>query len=130
MAETHQYPEVNTKVFYLPWAEDMTTRIVKLRYPKEILTVDSWFSPQPGELCFNSDREIDVVKSIQLVRAKDPFKAYNRYTFENKEGSCSESMVYRLEVKKGKSFVFNGKTFVYQKYVTGDVIDKIAKENM
>lgn len=115
------------KVYRLTWGGNMKrTTVVVSAFPKEVLKVDDWFSPQIGELCFNDDGEIDVVKDIKYVRPKDPFQGYNKYILESGKTN-NESFIIRLEVKRGRVFIFNGKPFVHQEALDGGYKDKIAQ---
>jgi len=118
----------SVSVYRLSFAGRMEKVKVKVKdFPKDILKADDWFAPQIGELCFNDDGEIDVVKNIEFVRAEEPFKAYNRYSFENSKIQCNSSIVIRIEVKPGKVFIFKGKPFVHQEPLDGGYTDKMAK---
>jgi hypothetical protein len=95
-------------------------------FPKETLKVDDWFAPQVGELCLNSKNELDAVKKINFQSGNSDFKATNIYSLESGE-KCSESLISRVEVKRGKVFLFKEKIFVHQEPLDGGYIDKIAR---
>ena len=44
---------VKVRVYRLGWSGMKKETITVSAYPKEVLKVDDWFSPQIGELCFN-----------------------------------------------------------------------------
>jgi hypothetical protein len=113
------------KVWKLGWGGMKKVTIIVNEFPKDILKPDSWFAPTIGELCFNLDGQIDVVKDIQFIRPKDPFKGYNLYHLASGK-KLSNSLVTRIEVKKNKEFYFKNKTYTHQKSVDGDVINKLA----
>lgn len=105
---------------------DLKPQKIKIeKFPKDILVVDGWFSPTIGELCLNSENKLDVVKDIEYIHPKDPFKGYNLYHLQSGK-KCSEGMVVRVRVKKGKKFTFNNQEFVYQKAVDGHIIRVLA----
>ena len=54
---------------------DLKPQKIKIeKFPKDILVVDGWFSPTIGELCLNSENKLDVVKDIEYIHPKDPFR--------------------------------------------------------
>ena len=118
---------VKVRVYRLGWSGMKKETITVSAYPKEVLKVDDWFSPQIGELCFNDKYEIDVVKNITFQRGTEVFKSVKQYSFEKSKSKMSSDDVIRLEVKKGKVFIFNGKVFVHQESLDGGYIDKISR---
>ena len=98
-------------------------------FPKEILKADDWFGPQVGELCFINGK-IDVVKTLSWGDTHGGiFKPHMMVTFENCDTKINYSAVTRIEVKKGKVFIFNGKPFVHQEALDGGYIEKMARGN-
>ncbi len=122
---------MNKKTTATIWAFTFLTGELKPKkitienFPKEILAIDGWFSPTIGELCLNSDNKLDVVKDIEYIHPKDPFKGYNLYHLQSGK-RCSEGMVVRVRVKRGKKFTFNNQEFIYQKAVEGHIIRVLA----
>ncbi len=99
-------------------------------FPKKILKVDAWFGPQIGELCFNHQGKIDIVKTIKWGDTQNGlFKSHKIVTFEINTETVSYSMIERIEVKKRKVFIFNGRVFVHQEALDGGYIDELAKGN-
>ncbi len=106
-----KYPLVRTKVWQLSWGGDMEARHIKLAYPKEIFKVDGWGHPTVGELCIYEDK-IRIVRRVVTVPSDSHFKAHRACYFVGSKYRASISLVYRLEVRKGKKFKLYGKTFV------------------
>lgn len=104
--------KMKVRVWRLGWngMEKVTITVAKL--DKALLKVSDWFFSKVGQLCINDKGNLDVCKEISFVPPRDPFKGYNRYTFKYSNGSVSESMVHRVDVKKGKKFKFRGKIFL------------------
>lgn len=97
------------------------------KFPKEILKVDDWFGPQVGELCFNQKGELDIIKSIKWGdTCGGNYKPHLLASFEMSGDEVSYSSVIRVEVKKGRVFIFNNKPFVHQEPLDGGYIDKMA----
>ncbi len=120
--------KTKVKVWKLGWNKMEHISINVDYYPKAILKVDDWYSPQKGELCFNHKGQLDIVKNITRGDTHNGlFKPHNSYSFELNNEKCSDSLVNRIEVKRGKVFVFNGKVFVHQEALCGSYIDKIAR---
>jgi len=119
---------MKAKIYRLGWNGVKLNEEEVQDLPLEALTIDSWFSPQIGELCLNDKNELDVVKNIYFKPSDGTFKARNVYEFENSESKCSENMVTRIEVQKGRVFIFGGKVFVHQEPLDGGYIDQIAKK--
>lgn len=124
MAST-KYPAVRTKVNRLVWGGDMKQEFVTLFYPKEAVKIDSWFSPRVGELCYVGD-SIDIVKSIKWSPGSGIFKGCYMYSFENTKKKYAQNLVYRVEVKRGKTFILNGKIFTHHEPLSGHYIEKMA----
>lgn len=123
--------QVKVKVWNLGWDGMEQIFISVDKFPKNVLKVDDWFGPQIGELCFNSKGKLDIVKDIFWYDGELKHLMNNRvkqYSFELSKDVCSEGLVHRVEVKRGKVFVFNGKAFVHQEALSGDYIDKIASK--
>ncbi len=95
-------------------------------FPEDILKVDDWFGPQTGELCIINGK-LDVVKDIMFIYAAHPYPASYQVSFENTDQTYSKTLVHRIEVKRGKVFVFNGKPFVHQESLDGGYIEKMAQ---
>lgn len=118
---------VKVKVYRLEWAGDLKKTTISVeKFDKSVLKVDDWFLPQVGELCFNQNGDIDVVKSIGFSPGDRNFKLSYNYKFENSRGTVSSELVTRIEVKRGKVFIFNGKPFVHQEPLDGGYIKKMA----
>lgn len=96
-------------------------------FPKEALKVDDWFSPAPGELCLNDKGHIDVVKKITWNSGDIHLKPHRVYHFEKSRIKYGGSVI-RLEVKKRKTYIHNGKVFVHREALDGGYIDQIAQE--
>jgi len=116
------------KVYGLSFYGNMEKRQITVEdFPKKILKVDDWFGPQIGELCFNQDGKLDVVKDIKWGDTRNGlFKPHKIITFENNEMAVADSLVQRVEVKRGKVFIFNGRPFVHQEALDGGYIEKMA----
>lgn len=100
---------MKVRVWMLGW-DGMVKRTIEVqKLDKTILKVDDWFSPRVGQLCINGNGNLDVCKKIQKVSARDPFKAHTRYHFKYSRTSSTDSQL--VNVKKGKTFKFKGKTF-------------------
>lgn len=95
--------------------------------PLNVLTVDDWYSPTIGELCIDSDGKLDIVKDIKFTPSDGTFKACNMYTMEISGKQSSGTLIHRVEVKPGFTYILNGKVFRHQEALDGGYIDKIAK---
>ena len=108
--------KVPVKIWALAWAGDMGEKTIHVDpYPTDLLTVDDWFVPDKGELCFNIEGKLDIVIGIKFRRSDGTFKAGYMYQTKNHEGWVSEGLVHRVYVKKGKEFEFEGKIYKYRK---------------
>jgi hypothetical protein len=95
-------------------------------FPTEILKVDDWFSPNIGELCFNHNGNMDIVKDIFIKKTMG--KPYIMVSFKNNTDIVSLKSINRIEVLEGKVFIFNNKVYVHQEALDGGYIEKIAKK--
>lgn len=110
-----------TKVWRLGWHGMKKETITLNNFPKEFLKIDDWFSPKVGELgLVLTTGKIGIVKSIKLRPASQAFKAVNMYSFIGRKGSVSESLVLKVNVRKGKTFKFRNKFFTYQPVTNED----------
>lgn len=102
------------RVWKLGW-NGMEKRTINVQeFPRDIIKVDDWFSPSVGELCMNSDGKISKVMAMKYRKATDIFKGgYMCRTAYSKKW-VSIDMVDRIEVKKGKTFIFRGKEYYHQ----------------
>lgn len=116
------------KVYRLGW-NGMVKETIELPtdFPSEALKVDDWFYPQEGELCLVNGK-IDIVKKITWRDGSRDVKGGLMFTFKNYRSKIGWSPV-RLEVKKKKVFLFQGKVFVHQEALDGGYIEKKAQGN-
>ena len=94
--------------------------------PKKALKIDDWFNPTIGELCINDKNELDIVKSVYWKSPTEMFKGSVMYTFHKSNGKISANNVIRVEVNKGKTFIFEGQVFVPREPLDGGYIKQIA----
>ena len=115
--------QTKVKVYGLSFGGDMKKQTITVdEFPKDILKVDDWFAPRIGELCF-VDGKMDIVKDINSGQYG------NMYRFEISDSETCTSSINRIEVKKGKVFIFKGKVFTHQEPLDGGYIDKMARGN-
>ena len=102
---------MKVKVFDLSWGGDMVKKTIEIEdIDRSVLIVDDWFYPEVGDLCINDEGKLDICTEITKVPPKDPFKGYNLYSFKNSKTKTSQAHLVR--VKKGKTYNFDGITFV------------------
>ena len=93
-------------------------------YPTDILKTNERAHPNVGELCFTCEGKMDVIKEIYWRPADGPFVGHFGVKFENSNLNTGYDKVIRIEVKRGKEFIFNGKLFNYQKPLNISEIEK------
>lgn len=113
----------------LGWDGMETVTLDLPNFPSEALTVDDWFLPRIGELCLNDKHKIDVVKNIERnTDTSGVFKTKYFYSFENSDIKVSDGSIIRLEVKPGRTFIFNDKIFTHTEPLCGGYIDQMMRD--
>lgn len=115
MRKKKQIKMTKVQVWKLGW-DGMEKRTITVQdFPRDILKVDDWFAPSVGELCFDSSGKINKVMEIKYRPADLIFKGGDMVRLSYDKTWYSISMVERIEVKKGKEFIFRGKKYYHQK---------------